>query len=172
MDKQGKTGIGARIKNSYYRFRDRNGSLKRIICEASGHEYPIAVVPACCLYFCKRCGKEICGRTLDQIDTLAPMTEELRESIDQIEEFELAERQERDGLGFREWAVIAGCAMALGFMFGMDAAHANTEPAQAFPQITSESFSTWLSGRYPDTQIDLEKALSEPDHTTFNGQGE
>ena len=75
-----------RLRIAAYRFRDRHGDWRRIVCAVRGHEYPWMLVPACCLYFCDRCGKEICSRTLDQIDNLAPMTDDIREMLDQFEE--------------------------------------------------------------------------------------
>lgn len=76
--------------DAYYRFRDRHGNALRIICAARGHEYPMTLVPACCLYTCQRCGRELLGRIIstEEFDKLAPMTDEIREALDREEEME------------------------------------------------------------------------------------
>jgi len=76
---------------AYYRFRDRHGNALRIVCAARGHEYPTMLIPACCLYTCQRCGRELLGRTIsaEEFDKLAPMTDEILESLDQFDEMEV-----------------------------------------------------------------------------------
>lgn len=84
-----------RVKDAYYLFRDRHGNALRIVCAVRGHDYPAMLVPACCLYTCGRCGRELLGRTIskEEFDKLAPMTDEIREAIDAFDEYD---RQEAD----------------------------------------------------------------------------
>lgn len=79
----------ARLREAAYRFRDRHGDWRWIICAVRGHEYPVMLAPACCLYTCQRCGRELLGReiTKEEFDKLAPMTDEMRETLDQYDDY-------------------------------------------------------------------------------------
>ena len=71
------------------RFQDRHGNWKRIVCEFTRHQWPAAVCVGYSLYFCKRCGMEICHRTLlDDLKKLPPMPDDMRDVYDQIAELD------------------------------------------------------------------------------------
>lgn len=59
------------VRDAYYRSACAAGA---VVCRIKGRcNYDTWVFHINCLYFCTRCGKEICGRTFDD---LRPMSEE------------------------------------------------------------------------------------------------
>lgn len=70
------------LRRVLQRFAERHGNWRRAACAVRGHEYPNPVCPACYLHHCARCGREILGRTLEEMDQLAPLTEEISDLFD------------------------------------------------------------------------------------------
>lgn len=61
----------AAVRRARWKVRDAAGAL---VCKAKGRwNYNTPEFRGNCLYFCSRCGKEICGRTFDD---LPPMSDE------------------------------------------------------------------------------------------------
>jgi hypothetical protein len=80
-----RTNLAGWVSTRIRHFVERHGSPLSLVCWWRGHEYPMALCPGYCIYFCARCGKELCGRTLEQIDELPPIPDDLREQLDQLE---------------------------------------------------------------------------------------
>ncbi len=55
--------------------------LKRLICWLRGHDYPTSVFDANTLYFCRRCRREMLGRSFEDI---APRREDEQYLMDLI----------------------------------------------------------------------------------------
>lgn len=64
------------IANLIYSIKLRIGAL---VCHFKGCRFDAPFFHSNCLYFCPRCGKEMLGRTWDDIE---PMTDEDREVLD------------------------------------------------------------------------------------------
>lgn len=55
--------------------------INDLMCDKYGHQYDTPVFHSKCLYFCKRCGKEMFDRSFQDIE---PLTDDEREQMDQL----------------------------------------------------------------------------------------
>lgn len=46
-----------------------NMAMRKAVCKIKGHDYPAEVFESGCLYFCKRCGEEITGIRIQDLES-------------------------------------------------------------------------------------------------------
>jgi len=59
----------------------RRAFARRFICPARGHRYDTPDFSVNTLYFCVRCHKEMFDRTIEDLRTLPPLSDEQLESL-------------------------------------------------------------------------------------------